>query len=655
MKYLSASDFVTDPSVKLQFTELPNGLVCRVSARNEGGFDPDESIRIHAAIADTDRYVAIVNHSPFWCSPFWGKSLTELPDRTQELLVFDGSHWICFLPACDSVFKTVIRGDRDGFSFVLSDNCRCVTECNDQLSFVCMEGDDPLALCRDCAARAAELLGNGLRLRDEKPFPKPFERLGWCSWDAFGIRVSHEGLVEKAREFREKDVPIGFAIVDDMWGDAPMLKSVPTDATFGETVGVMHHSPLREFRGDPERFPDGMAGAIADLKANGISDVGVWFPTTGYWAGLDREGAAYRRLRAHLTETETGVFNPGTSIAIPAPERADAEVVMKDFCARACDWGADFVKIDYQGFHGHYRDLAPIGKSARALQGAIDAAADRYFGGALINCMGMPSECMFNRRSAVSRCSDDFIPEDRAWFIKNVLQCAYNGLLQGQYYYNDWDMWWTDDAQAEKNAVCRAISGGPIYVSDQLGRTNAAILRPLAYADGCILRPDESATPTADCLAVDPRKSGRPLKLRNRFGSCGVIAVFNLDAEERAVSGTVSAEDAGLPRGEYAWYEQFSGEWGIAEAGAHIDVTLRDADDYRLYRFAPFCKGGVTALGRLDLYMGVGAIREQDGRRIVLEEGGRIGLIIDHADRAPELLVRDLPREETEITLPVRV
>lgn len=49
---------------------------------------------------------------------------------------------------------------------------------------------------------------------------------------------------------------------------------------------------------------------------------------------------------------------------------------------------------------------------------------------------------MWNRStSPVSRCSDDFLPEDKAWFTKHILQCSYNCLIQGQFYYCDWNMW----------------------------------------------------------------------------------------------------------------------------------------------------------------------------------------------------------------------
>ena len=54
----------------------------------------------------------------------------------------------------------------------------------------------------------------------------------------------------------------------------------------------------------------------------------------------------------------------------------------------------------------------------------------------------------------------------------------------------------TNDPQALKNSVLRAISGGPIYVSDKLGESQADMLRPLTLSDGRILRTDRPAVPT---------------------------------------------------------------------------------------------------------------------------------------------------------------
>jgi hypothetical protein len=583
--------FITEnKSIVFDEVALENGYACYISGSG--------SLVYGIEVQDTSEYVAIENHSPYWCRPFWGSSLSELPSKTQALLIKNGDNYTYYLPICDSLYKTLIRGGKGGFEFYTYVSCNGVA-CERQLAFICINGTDPLDVVKEAARQACRLLDNGLKLRSEKAVPKVFDYLGWCSWDAMQIRVSHDGLMQKIKEFKEKKAPVRFAIIDDMWADVPSLNEVPLDTKFGDMVRVMHGSKLRSFEGDPKRFPKGMKAAIEDMKKEGMTSVGVWFPTTGYWSGLEPGGAADAWQKENTVTLENGQI-------IVMPEKDKAERYFDGLCARVKEWGGDFVKIDNQGFHQRYAGVYPIGKSARMIQNGIDTAADKYFDGALINCMGMPSECMFNRTSAVSRCSDDFMPESREWFAKNILQCSYNGLLQGQFYVNDWDMWWTDDEQAVKNSLCRAISGGPIYVSDKIGRTNPEVLKPLCLPDGRIIRADESATPTADCLTSDPTKSERIFKIRNRLGSCGVCAVFNINAENKTVSGTLLARETGIADGDCVYYEYFTKETGVLKAGQSLDITLGTNDDFRLYSFAPVSEYGEKYPGRTDIFMGVG-------------------------------------------------
>lgn len=578
-------------SITFNKANINGGFACYISGSGELVYSLD--------IEDTSEYMAIENHSPFWCRPFWGKSLSELPEMVQALLIKNGDSYIYYLPVCDSTFKTVIRGKENGFEFYTYSNCNTVTECDHQLAFICLEGKEPLALMKEGAREVCNLLDNGLKLREEKTVPEVFNYLGWCSWDSMQIRVNHEGLLEKARELKEKNVPVHFAIIDDMWADVPNLNEIPADADFGKMVGMMHASKMRSFEGDPKRFSNGMKEAIEDLKKEGIPAVGVWFPTTGYWAGLEPNESEAERQKDNTVTLSNGQI-------IVAPEKEKAERYFDDLCSRVKEWGGDFVKIDNQGFHQRYENVAPIGESARAIQNGIDKASDKYFDGALINCMGMPSECMFNRTSVVSRCSDDFIPESREWFAKNILQCSYNGLLQGQFYVNDWDMWWTDDDQAVKNSLCRAISGGPIYVSDKIGRTNPEILKPLCLEDGRIIRPDESATPTADCLMQNPTTTDKIFKIRNRIGDNGVCAVFNINAENKPVSGTLTPIELGIADGDYIYYEHFTKQTGVLKAGEKLQITLIDNDDFRMYSFVSKTADSEKYCGNTELFMGVG-------------------------------------------------
>ena len=54
---------------------------------------------------ECDEYVAIENHSPFWCRPFFGKDLCDLPERVQALLLRRGEVYRCIMPICAEKFS----------------------------------------------------------------------------------------------------------------------------------------------------------------------------------------------------------------------------------------------------------------------------------------------------------------------------------------------------------------------------------------------------------------------------------------------------------------------------------------------------------------------------------------------------------------------
>ncbi len=582
------------------------------------GLHYERSAVLYPTIEQTP-YLAIENHSQYWCRPFWGNTWAELPLRAQMLLYKTQGGYCCILPVCASEYKTTLNGGDNGLEIVLSTNLSGVKTCENQLSFLQMEGQDAHSLLHAITKTAARLLDNGLKMREERTYPQSLEYFGWCSWDAFQIRVHHQGLLQKVNEFITQGVPVHYAIIDDMWADVPNLNNIPRDTSFDDMVTQMHQSKIRTFEGDPVRFPNGMKQAVADLKKAGIPTVGVWFPTTGYWSGYDKDGATAKELGDNLVQTKQGKW-------MPAPEKQKAAAYFDTLCGKVKDWGADFVKIDNQGFHTNYREIATYGQSASALQSAIDGATQKHFNGALINCMGMPSECLFHRTdSAVCRCSDDFQPESREWFAKNILQCAYNGLLQGQYLVNDWDMWWTDDEQAVKNSLCRAISGGPVYVSDKLNRTRAKVLKPILLKNGKLLRCDESAKPTADCLLANPTQGNALFKIFNRVGDSAVMAAYNVAANGKPCKGTISAQDCRLAKGKYAWFEYFTQTGGILAEGESLPLTLENNDTFRLYTFVPIIEG-FAVMGRSDLYVGCKATQRQ-GNRFTLVESGPVAVV----------------------------
>ena len=112
----------------------------------------------------------------------------------------------------------------------------------------------------------------------EEVYPEIFEYLGWCSWDAFQIRVSEENLLQKCEELKEKQIPVKWAILDDMWADCTDLDTAKYD-DFDSMMKIMKASMLNSFEASPKRFPQGLKHCIDEMKKYGLK-IGIWHPTT---------------------------------------------------------------------------------------------------------------------------------------------------------------------------------------------------------------------------------------------------------------------------------------------------------------------------------------------------------------------------------------
>jgi len=264
------------------------------------------------------------------------------------------------------------------------------------------------------------------------------------------------------------------------------------------------------------------------------------------------------------------------------------------------------------------------------------------FGGTLINCMGMANENTFNRTmSSVSRCSDDFQPENRGWFAHHITQCTYNSLVTGQYFYSDFDMWWSGDSQAVKNSVLRAVSGGPIYVSDRIDQSDAEIFKPLTLSDGRILRCDELAVPTEDWLCSDPT-TGDDNRAYTVFNvcsykrgktsvRCAVMAAYNLFSDGRPTDGKLDLSvlpDSIFEKNaeKYLVFDYFDNNVSVIKKDDIIDFRLENRDALKLYIIIPADEKTVP-LGLCGKYIAPATIASVDlgingSGTIRLREGG---------------------------------
>jgi raffinose synthase len=315
-------------------------------------------------------------------------------------------------------------------------------------------------------------------------------------------------------------------------------------------------------------------------------------------------------------------------VGVPSAEKIGT--FYDDYHRRLADQGVDGVKVDVQAMlEGVSAGQGGRMALGRAYRRALEASVTLHFGGRLINCMSCTSECAYLAAdSTVMRTSDDFFPQRPETHGLHLHANALAGVWFGEFMQPDWDMFQSSHERGAFHAAARAVSGGPVYVSDKVGDHDFELLRKMVLSDGTVLRADLPGRPTLDCLYADPTREAVLLKIFNLNGDCGVIGVFNARHGALAVtpiSGSVAASDVPmLRRGDYAAFAHRSGYLWRCEFDDRTAIELAEGE-WELVSFAPV-ENGFAALGLADKFNSTRAISsrmwQQGECRLSLRDGG---------------------------------
>jgi hypothetical protein len=217
-----------------------------------------------------------------------------------------------------------------------------------------------------------------------------------------------------------------------------------------------------------------------------------------------------------------------------------------------------------------------------------------------------------------------------------MLQNTYNALYHDNMYACDWDMYWTNHPDARKHALVRAISGGPIYVSDRIGESVYEEIMPLVYRDGRILRMDRCAKPSLDCIFSSPLED-KALKLTNTVHGTGAIAAFHISETAPVVEAELSPSDIHDLEGEqFGAFDYFDHSFRIMKRQETIPVQLKQKE-YVLVIFLPI-QQQVTPIGLINKYMSAHAVKScmslEQQTQITLVEGGEFAFYKSEAPKS---------------------
>ncbi|GMH04552.1 hypothetical protein Nepgr_006392 [Nepenthes gracilis] len=589
------------------------------------------------------RFLACFRFKLWWMSQKMGDTGREIPLETQFLLVEtkDGSHiepddgdeanqivYTVFLPLVEGSFRACLQGNaQDEVELCLESGDSDTKAASFTHSLFIMAGTDPFATVAS-AIRTVKSHLKTFRLRHEKKLPGIVDYFGWCTWDAFYQKVTQEGVEAGLASLSDGGTPAKFVIIDDGW------QSVGADPVDQEDEKNDRPQPLLRLTGIKEnpkfQKKDDSSVGIRNIvniakEKYGLKYVYVWHAITGYWGGV-RPGTVEMEEYGSLMKypmVSNGVMEnepvwKDDALAIQGIGLVNPRSVYKfysDLHSYLAANGIDGVKVDAQCI------LETLGgglggrvELTRQYHQALDASvASNFPDNGCIACMSHNIESLYySKQTAIVRASDDFYPRAPVSHTIHIAAVAYNSVFLGEFMQPDWDMFHSLHQAGEYHGSARAISGGPLYVSDAPGKHNFDLLKKVVLPDGSVLRARLPGRPTKDCLFNDPSRDGVSLlKIWNMNKYTGVLGVYNCqgaawNSMERkntfhqtgteALTGTVRgcdvhliAEAAANPEswgGDCAVYRHQSGELITLPYNAALPVSLKVLE-YDIFTITP--------------------------------------------------------------------
>lgn len=372
------------------------------------------------------------------------------------------------------------------------------------------------------------LIGNrevsALQKRTDKGYFEAFNYLGWCSWEHYHFDIDETKMLNDLDGIEASGLPIRYVLIDD-----------------GHLANK--NRQLTSFVPDKERFPNGWKNIISRKKEDKIKWMGLWYNFCGYWMGISPENDFPEKIKETLY-SYNGSMLPGKS-------KENIRTFYQYYIGTLKDYGFDFLKIDNQSFLlPLYMGNTEVIRQAKACNLALEEQTHSQQVG-LMNCMAQNIlNIDHTQYSNLARVSIDYKKYDEDMAKSHLFQSYTNTLLQGQTVWPDHDMFHSSDTICGSlMARSKAISGGPVYLSDSPVDFVKENILPLIDEEGRIFRPEAPAIPTPESVITNPLKDGKAYRVfaptRNEAVS---LICYNLNTlpSHHQVETTISPADYSL-------------------------------------------------------------------------------------------------------------
>lgn len=489
--------------------------------------------RVEMGRLEADRAVFIYRCNACFTDAVALNTFEKIPSDTVFMIAQkDGNYFLMYL-LDDGAYSCTLSGE-EGKLYVDSRGGNGARPAGAGIrAAYCLEGKN---IYRMIETAAKELSRNFPRLKTLKRKKRSdfLGKLGFCTYNAFYDEISDRKITEVFESGRQHGIRFGFLIVDSGW-------------MRGED------GKMNSFEPDREKFPQGFCSFSDRLKSEyGLQSLYLWHTFYGFWTGIGQQlGFRVEKRIFNQSNCQTkeqseqyigGINTAGedfypqniTGQICTFPVGKEMHKFYRTFYDRLSKNGIDGTKLDAIS----WLELFGEGNGGQVkimddYMRAVEKYGKKYLHGNVLCCSGESVDFLLHSGDlSLMRVCKDYMPDDTSTFGPHIYYAAMNSLWMGEFFCCDYDMFQSGGKGGRLHAVNRAVSGGPVYCSDNPETIDYSVLQSLTAQDGSVPVCDSYAKPTLRSLFVNIFTDETLFMQFNRLGKNYVMAVYNCSLRE---------------------------------------------------------------------------------------------------------------------------
>src|SRR6266542_1610337 len=215
---------------------------------------------------DLVRYFGLERMTNWWLIPTTGSEKLNISSKDVQYLIIQqtSGNYVALIPLTNENYYSALKSDDSGELIIKCaiNNSKCDKEV--EVKLIISRGKELGDLVKSCMEAVKKITfqeeAEKKILHDGNYGIAYYDKLGYCTWNAFYDKVGEEDLLQALRSLHNAGIQIGYVILDDGW------------------QRINKNREMQGFEANLEKFPNGLKRLIDKMKKEFpyIEDFGVW-------------------------------------------------------------------------------------------------------------------------------------------------------------------------------------------------------------------------------------------------------------------------------------------------------------------------------------------------------------------------------------------